>query len=110
MPDSVLDLQVVLIEDETGWTAHGLQYSLSASAPTLSEVLYAFERAVVGHIAVANDQGLEPFQSIPPAPQKVWDLWNAGRTLQFDPFPNFRVDRGLTLPRPHPEFRLASAA
>lgn len=45
MPDNTFELQVVLVEDETGWIAHGLQYSLSARGETLRDVLYAFEPA-----------------------------------------------------------------
>lgn len=106
-----VQIDVLLVEDETGWIAQGLQFDISAQADTLEDVMYAFERAVVGHQAAAIAQGIEPFEGLPPAPQRCWDRWSSGRRLSFEAnAPSFRVDRGLSIPHPAHDFRLARTA
>lgn len=77
--------QVLLIEDEDrGWTAQCLQFDISVSAATLEDVLYAFERAIVGHQVVAKSEGIEPFRHMPPAPERCRYLWTEARKLELE--------------------------
>lgn len=98
--------QVLLVEEEDrGWTAQCLQYDISVSAPTLEDVLYAFERAVFGHQAVARSQGIEPFKNMPPAPERCRHLWNEAYTLQLEIRSAFSLEDGSPIPAPPRELR-----
>ena len=99
-------LQVLLVEDsDQRWTAQCLQFDISVSAESLEDVLYAFERAVVGHQAAAAAIGVEPFQSMPPAPERCWKLWSQAKRLEMETSPSFRIEHGPSLPIPSRELR-----
>jgi hypothetical protein len=99
-------LQVLLVEEkDQGWTAQCLQFDISVHANTLEDVMYAFERALAGHQAAAASLGVEPFQSMPPAPERCWKLWSEARRLQVEASPSFRIDHGPSISAPVPELR-----
>lgn len=110
MVSNRMAIQVLLVEEDEGWTAQGLQYDISAHAETLEDVLYAFERAIVGHQAAARKVGVEPFEAMPSAPKKCWDLWKAGRRAEIEPDAAFRVDHGPSILPPQREIRFAQRA
>lgn len=98
--------QVLLVEEEDrGWTAQCLQFDISVSAPTLEDVLYAFERAVFGHQAIAKSEGIEPFQNMPPAPARCRYLWNEARKIELETRSAFSVEHGPSIPAPARELR-----
>jgi hypothetical protein len=89
------------------WSAQCLEYDMATQANTLSDLYYEIEKMIVGQIVVSRELDLEPFEQLPPAPDKFWKLF-AGATIRVE---------GETLPfrlphqepRPIPELRLAAA-
>jgi hypothetical protein len=102
-------LQVLLIENEDGWIAQAIQHDISVEADTLEDLLYEFERAVVGHYYLARQRGVEPFAQMPPAPQECVELWKSGYA-SITQATEFRLVTEAEAIRPRPEYRIATAS
>jgi hypothetical protein len=75
-----VQIDAVLFEREPGnWVAQCLQFDIGAEAKTLPELLYELPKALVGHIVIATENGVEPFEILPPAPQEYWEKWNQAK-------------------------------
>jgi len=81
---AVSSLRVLLVEDEDGWFAQGLELDYAAAGHDLEDVKRRFEE---GLAATFNEHlnlygTVENFLKI--APQDAWDLWlNADRQYSF---------------------------
>lgn len=102
-------LQVLLIEREDGWIAQAIQHDISVEADTLEDLLYEFERAVVGHYYAAHQRGVEPFAHMPPAPPECIELWKSGYA-SISQATEFRLVTEVEPIRPRPEYRIATAS
>lgn len=90
MSDYVVD--VVLFERDPGeWVAQCLQYDIGAQAGTLPDLLYELQRSLVGHMVIAFENEIEPFVSLPAAPEEYWEKWKTAKaTVQVEATP-FRM-------------------
>jgi hypothetical protein len=95
-------ISVLAFQEGDKWSAQCLQYDISAQADTLSDLPSAFERALVGHIIVSKQLGLEPLEGLGSAPQIFWDLFDkANVELKPKKRPPFRLPSGVRdTPRP----------
>ncbi len=68
---------VVVIEHrDSGWfSAQCLERDIAVQAQGFHNVLCELKRVLKGHIAISRDQNVRPFQDIPKAPQKFWELF-----------------------------------
>lgn len=87
-------LDVVLFERIPGeWVGQCLQYDIGAQASSLPELLYQLQRSFVGHVVVALENDLAPFECLPPAPEEYWGKWRqATITIRAETLP-FRVPK-----------------
>ena len=89
----------VLVMKEGEWlVAQCLQYDLTAQAKTFSDLEYAFEHALIGHVVTSVENNLSPFESLPPAPKAYWEAWRRALRLERPAFPAFRVPRSVPIP------------
>lgn len=88
------EVDAVLFEREPGnWVAQCLQYDIGAQAKNVPDLIYELQRSLVGHVAIAIDNGLEPFESLPAAPQEYWDMFKQATVeVQTEEVP-FRVPK-----------------
>jgi hypothetical protein len=87
-------------KDTCSWFAQCLEYDIATQAGTLHDLNYELERAIMGHIVVSREHGLEPFDCLPPAPAKYWKLFEqADIQLRAKPSP-YRLPRYFTPPIP----------
>lgn len=68
-------ISVLAIQEGEQWSAQCLQYDIAAQANSLPELSVAFERALVGHIIVSKELGLEPFEGLKAAPKAFWEMY-----------------------------------
>jgi hypothetical protein len=84
-------LSVLFLEHaEGGWVAQCLEYDIAAQGKTLKRAMEAFERTVVGQVALDLSKQREPFQGIPQAPSEYWE--------EFDTAEQLRKRRSFRLP------------
>lgn len=87
------------------WVGQCLEYDIAAQAKTLKELSYQLERALVGHLMIARDNGMEGFQNVPKAPARYWQMFEDGLKVETPQTHRFQVT-GLP-PVELPEFRVA---
>lgn len=87
-------ISVVLFEREPGhWVAQCLEYDIGAQADSLPELTYEIQRSLVGHMVIALENDLEPFECLPPAPDEYWGKWDQARlTILLEEVP-FRTPK-----------------
>lgn len=72
---STYEMDAVLFERSPGeWVAQCLQYDIGAQARDITDLVYELQRALAGHIVIAQENGLEPFTCLGPAPGEYWEL------------------------------------
>lgn len=77
-------LVVFKAEDSDFWNAQCLEVDIGAQAKTVEDVLYELQRALIGHVFLSKKLGVEPFENIPQAPEKIWELWKrASINMEF---------------------------
>lgn len=107
--ESTYEVDAVLFERDHGeWVAQCLQYDIGAQASNITDLLYELQRAVVGHIVIALENGLAPLESLPAAPREYWDMWEKAKTTvaSDDGPPAFRIP--ISAPRVVPRLKLAA--
>lgn len=72
-----VEISVVAFQAGDYWCAQGLQYDIAAQAKTLPDLRHAFEKAVIGHMVVSEELGIEPLVGLGPAPSEYWKLYEA---------------------------------
>ncbi len=103
MPE--VTLSVVLIEHEDAWSAQCLEYDIGAQAATLNDVIYEFQRSIVGHVAICAALEREPFKSLKAAPQKYWKMWEQSKALLSTEMAPFRAPQSAPTA---PTFKIAA--
>jgi hypothetical protein len=75
-PKYDITLSILLIQEDGGWwSAQCLEYDIAAQAKNLTDLLYEIDKALVAHIAVNEEAGIDPFAGLPAAPQQYWELF-----------------------------------
>ena len=99
-------LSAVVFQEADRWVAQCLEYDIATQAKTLQDLYYELERTLVGQIVASVEVGIAPFEKIPPAPQRFWEMFGkASLRLKGDSLP-FRMPSGVSVPTP--ELRLAA--
>jgi predicted RNase H-like HicB family nuclease len=99
---------VLFIESAGWWSAQILEHDIATQAKTLQELLYEVERILVAHIALAAEEGRQPFQGIPRAPEKYWERFKKSHISMRSPSFGFKL-RGSSLPRIRKTIRIAES-
>jgi len=99
-------LRVLFIEEEGGWSAQVLEHDIATQADTLQELFYEVERILVSHVALAAAEGRPPFNGIPPAPRKYWDVFKRSRISMKRPSAGLKI-RKSAQPQIENEIRIA---
>lgn len=105
--EEVPSLQVLLVETDDRWIAQGIQHDISVEADTLEDLLYEFERAMIGHYFMSRARGVTPFANMPPAPKECVELWQSGYA-SIHHTPEFRLVTEPEAVPPQPDYRIAT--
>ncbi|HEU4368419.1 MAG TPA: hypothetical protein VFV05_09360 [Methylomirabilota bacterium] len=72
-------VKVVVFQDQDWVCAQCLDYDIAARAQNLDDCLYEFQRLMMGRIAIAMENGVEPFEGLPKAPRRFWEWFERSR-------------------------------
>jgi hypothetical protein len=92
-------LRFVVIQEGEWVAAQCLEYDIATQARTLGDLVHEIQRTIVGHIATSRKLGKLPFEGVPRAPKKFWDMFRRSRIplwvpkVDFDP--SIRVEPTL---------------
>lgn len=104
------NISVLAFQEGEKWSAQCLEYDISAQADLISDLPMAFERALVGHIIVSKQLGLEPLEGLGGAPKIFWDLFaKASMELKPQKRTPFRLPAGVG-DTPRPELWVSSGS
>jgi hypothetical protein len=85
--------------------AQCLEYDITATAKTESDLARELQRVIVGYMVVAEELGMAPFAHLPPAPSRFLTMWEQAREIDGP----WSVEIGPPdLPRPQIQTRLAA--
>ena len=73
-----IPLRAVIFQRDDVWYAQCLEFDILAHSKTPKDLPYQFERAIVSHMAIAADNGLKPFENLPRAPERFWNMYESG--------------------------------
>ena len=68
-------LRAVIFRDGDWWVAQLLEYNLATAARSLEAIPAELERFLTVQIVGSLEAGVEPFEDLPKAPQRFWDLY-----------------------------------
>ena len=68
-------LHAVIFRDGDWWVAQVLEYNLATAAKSLEALPAELERFLTVQIVGSLESGVEPFEDLPKAPQRYWDLY-----------------------------------
>lgn len=97
----VYTVRAVVFQEGEWLSAQCLEYDIATQARTLEDLDYELQRILFGHIATSKKLHREPFEGIPRAPQKFWDMFDQSKI----PLPPTKVTfkkptAGITLSPP----------
>lgn len=70
-----LYVRVLVVRQGSEWLAQGLEYDVAAQGPSDESALNAFARIIRAHIRHDYELGREPFEGVPPAPERFIQVW-----------------------------------
>ena len=71
-------LTVVIFQREGNeWVAQCLEWDIGAQAGSLPDLVYELQRVLVGHVIIARQHDLEPFECLPSTPTLYRDKLEA---------------------------------
>lgn len=88
MASKNLQVRTVIFREGDWWVAQCLEFDLAAQAKTVKDLAYEIQRVIVGHMVVCKQEGIRPFEHLPKAPDKYWDMFNEG--LELSPPKNLK--------------------
>lgn len=99
-------INVLVFKDGDFWCGQCLQYNISAQTESLDGIERELRRLMIGHVVASREVGNEPFEDLPPAPEKYWKMYEEARALQSVDNPYKVADESLSYSMPEPELRL----
>lgn len=72
-------IRAVAFREGAWWVAQCLEYDIATQAKSLEALVYEVERILAAYFVVAEREGLEPFQNIPKAPKRFWEMYRAAK-------------------------------
>lgn len=100
-----ITLRAVMFKSGNLWVGQCLEHDIAAQAKEPKDLAYQLERAIVGHIVIAQDNGIEPFKTVAPAPERYWKMFERGLKVEVPEDHVFTV--GGVSPVPMREIRLS---
>ncbi len=100
----------VLIFQEGDWLCgRCLEYDFATQAKSLDDLRYDLERIIASHIVISLKSGLKPFENIPRAPERYWEMFRRSKISLPPQAFGFRLD-DQQVELPTPEVRVAPLA
>lgn len=101
-----IDISVVLYQEDSHWIAQGLEYDITAQAPSLPELRERFAAKVAAEIAICMDLNRAPLAGIDPAPEKFRRMFDEAKMTVETESPPFAIQGGVPFPRIIPRMKV----
>lgn len=101
-----IDINVVLYQEGSHWIAQGLEYDITAQAPSLPELRERFAVKVAAEVAISVELKREPLEGIDPAPAHFWRMFDKARMTVETESPPFALQGGAACPRIVPRMKV----
>jgi hypothetical protein len=99
-------IRTILFREGGWWVAQCLDFDIAAQAKTEKDLLHELERLLVGRVMASEKLGVEPFQGLPPAPRRYWEMFFEAESETKTLRPFIPVDE-LSSPLPEVEMRVS---
>lgn len=107
MDANYIEINTLVYQDEQScWVAQGLQYDITAVAPSIAELPDRFASKVFCEMAICADLGKKPLEGIKSAPQKFWKLYEQSQVKLDKEISPIRLEDHMLTPRIIPRMRL----
>lgn len=86
-------IRVLIFGDEkrNAWAAQCLDCDIAMQSKSFQGLIYEINRVLNGHLLVSKELGIDPFNSLKPAPPSYWQLFDQAKfkfsreTMPFNP-------------------------
>ena len=91
-------LRFVVLQEGDWLSAQCLEYDIATQARTFEDLAYELQRLIAGHIATSKKLHKRPFEGLPKAPPRFWDMFERSRialptqSLAFKPPLRFKPE------------------
>lgn len=99
MATKKLQIKAVIFKEGDWWVAQCLEHDIAAQAKTPKDLAYEIQRTLIGHLIISKQEGITPFQNIPKAPDRYWNLFANSLHLSPENF-NFKLSSDVQVPTP----------
>jgi hypothetical protein len=99
-------IRVVTFREGDWLVAQCLEVDIAAQAKTERDLCYELGRLLVGRLLTSEKLGVEPFENLPPAPKRYWDMFFLARSQSKTVLP-FLSTADVTHPLPILELKAA---
>ena len=82
---STLHLSAVVFRRGEWYIGQFLEHDIATQARSYEDLLRDMRRILVAHVTIAREGGGTPFEKIPPAPRRYWQLFEEGAPLAPTP-------------------------
>jgi|SRR6185436_19031520 len=79
-----LEIRAVLFQEVGWWVAQCLEHDIAAQARTKEALLHELERLLIGYLLVGRNKGRLPFEGMPPAPRRYWEMYERAKPVEMD--------------------------
>ncbi len=77
-------IQAVVFREEGRWVAQCLEYDIATQAESMDGLYDKLGRVLASYLSLAAGQAMSPFDGIPPAPKRYWEMYRGAR-LRLQP-------------------------
>lgn len=95
-----IEISVILYQEDAHWIAQGLEYDITAQAPSLPALKDRFEAKVAAEVAISLDLNRKPLDGIGRAPERFWKMFDeATMTVVSDKAAQVEISDNVPTPR-----------
>lgn len=77
-----LEIRAVLFQEIGLWVAQCLEHDIAVQAQTRADLLETLERTLLGYLLLGFEKGCRPFEWIPPAPRRYWEMYEKANPVE----------------------------
>ena len=97
-----------MFREEGRWVAQCLDVDIAVQAKTEGDLPYELGLTLVGRILAADNLGIDPFDGLPRAPERYWDMFRDARSQPQTVLPFLVAEKPLSRSIPYLELRAAA--
>ena len=74
-------IRAVVFQRGEWWIAQCLEFGLATQARNLADLPQELERLLKVQVEASLERGIKPFEGVPPAPKRYWEMFDRSQTL-----------------------------